>query len=134
MFASFKPSHPVTASDQFCSLVYPISNLYFMGCVYTRSRHFSAYESNAGEVWSMCGIAHNWIWYFLLGMLPYLARFLHSLRRYRDSKLPGQLVNVRHLDYLHSFYVHHHFRIGWEVRDGGDTIPHLLLLEAPKYA
>ncbi|KAI9573493.1 EXS family-domain-containing protein [Boletus coccyginus] len=89
-----QPSHLITTSDQFCSLVYSFSNLYFMGCVYTHSRHSSASESRAEEVWSMCGIAHNWRWYFLLGMLPYLARFLHCLRRYRDSKLPGQLVNA----------------------------------------
>lgn len=141
MFASPKPSHPVTISDQFCSLVYSLANLYFVGCFYTRSfvdspnptvQSFvdlrsslyasfpvnvttpyqagssvpnsafqtlisSAYDPQAQKAWSTCGVAQNFEWYYLLGVLPFLARFLQSLRRYRDSKLFTQLINVWHL-------------------------------------
>ncbi|KAG6377931.1 EXS family-domain-containing protein [Boletus reticuloceps] len=82
--------------DQFCSLTYSISNLYFVGCFYTRyGSGSSAHDPRAQEAWSTCGSTStaNWGWY-CLGMLPYFARFVQSLRRYRDSKLPGQLVNA----------------------------------------
>ncbi|KAF8558288.1 EXS-domain-containing protein [Imleria badia] len=81
--------------DQFCSLMYSISNVYFIGCFYRRwSLLSSAYDPLAQEAWSTCGIPRNWGGYYLLGMLPFLARFVQSLRRYRDSKLPGQLANA----------------------------------------
>ncbi|KAG8216673.1 hypothetical protein J3R82DRAFT_6872 [Butyriboletus roseoflavus] len=35
-------SYPITTSDQFCSLVYLLSHLYFLGCFYTHYFvHFS---------------------------------------------------------------------------------------------
>ncbi|KAF8126316.1 SPX domain-containing protein [Boletus edulis] len=86
-----------TRCDQFCSLAYSISNLYFVGCFYTRYGFgFSAHDPQAQEAWSTCGLTStkSWGWYCLLGVLPYFARFVQSLRRYRDSKRPGQLVNA----------------------------------------
>lgn len=77
--------------------------------------------------------SQNWGGYFFFGMLPFLVRFVQSLRRYRDSKLPGQLVNVRKLHDLYSFRAHHQVPIGWEVRDGNHTNILLLLLEATRY-
>lgn len=173
-FASPKPPHPVTTSDQFCSLVYTLSNLYFVGCFYTRfSINFpsstvqssinpesalhpanftipyqvgssaansafhsllsSAYAPQAQEAWSTCGVAQNWGWYYLLGILPFVVRVVQNVRRYWDSKLPSQLFNVWNLYDLHSFYIHHLFQTGWEVRDGNGILRLLLLLEASKY-
>lgn len=54
-----------------------------------------AYETHAQEAWSKCAAAPNWGWYYLLAMLPFAARFIQSLRRYRDSNLPTHLINVR---------------------------------------
>ena len=62
-----------------------------------------AYDPRAQEAWSMCGAAQNWGWYYLLAILPFLVRFVQSLRRYRDSKLPTHLINVR------SFMITIHF-------------------------
>lgn len=151
MFSLPKSSHLVaTTSDQFCSLAYSLSNLYFVGCFYAHvsvsipssavqssidsesslyasfpvnvttpyraelSAHSafqsllsSAYAPQAQEAWLMCGSAQNWGWYYFLGMLPFMIRCVQSLRRYWDSKLPSQLINVWHLYYLHSFCVHH---------------------------
>lgn len=128
-------------SDQFCSLAYSLSNLYFVGCFYTHyfvqsplttvpgpilynpSLHASllanvtsayqpdssaakstfqgllssAYEPRVQDAWLTCGGARNWGWYCLLGVSPLLVRFVQSLRRYRDSRLPTHLINVRQL-------------------------------------
>lgn len=175
--ASRKPPHPVTTSDQLCSLVYTLSNLYFVGCFYTRfSINFpastvqsptnlesalyasfpvnatipyqaessaahgvfqsllsSAYAPQAQEAWSTCGIAQNWGWYCFLGILPFIVRVVQNVRRYWDSRLPSQLINVWHLHDLRPFYVHHLVQTGWEVRDRDNILLVLLLLEAPKY-
>ncbi|OAX34317.1 EXS-domain-containing protein, partial [Rhizopogon vinicolor AM-OR11-026] len=71
--------------DQLCSLVYSFSNLYFIGCLYTR------YFPNA---WTTCGSENNWRPYFVLATLPFMVRFLQSLRRYGGSKLPTHLINA----------------------------------------
>ncbi|KAF9225941.1 EXS-domain-containing protein [Gyrodon lividus] len=114
--------------DQFCSLSYSLSNLYFIGCFYTRfppsifslssmppSMMFPFNISTPAEAstaeglldnlilpaddsyvhaWSTCGAAQNWGWYYTLAALPLLVRFVQSLRRYRDSKLPTHLINA----------------------------------------
>jgi hypothetical protein len=83
----------VWLGDQFCSLVYSLSNLYFVGCFYARfANSASAYSSQV--TWSTCSVAQNWGWYYLLGMLPFMVRFMQSLRQYRDSKHPIQLINA----------------------------------------
>jgi len=59
--------------DQFCSLVYSLSNLYFVGCFYARfANSASAYGSQVQEAWSTCSVTQNWGWYYLLGMLPFM--------------------------------------------------------------
>ncbi|KAF8440794.1 EXS family-domain-containing protein [Boletus edulis BED1] len=81
--------------DQFCSLVYPLCSLFFVGCFYTRYNLLSsAHDPRAQEAMNSCGITQNWGWYYFLGMLPFLVRVAQSVRRYRDSKLVGQLVNA----------------------------------------
>ncbi|KAG1862041.1 EXS family protein/ERD1/XPR1/SYG1 family protein [Suillus subalutaceus] len=119
--------------DQFCSLVYSLSNFYFVGCFYSQyfpyvpsyvnasssqqntsmaivPRFFSssqmsslvprdnvlssAYDSAVQEAWSTCGAESHWGPYFVLAMLPFLVRFVQSVRRYRDSKLPSHLINA----------------------------------------
>lgn len=124
--------------DQFCSLVYSLSNFYFVGCFYSRyfpyvpshtngssisesspqqntsmavvPRFFSssqmsslvprdkaltsAYDPTVQDAWNACGPQSHWGPYFALAMLPFLVRFMQSIRRYRDSKLPSHLINA----------------------------------------
>ncbi|KAG2142482.1 EXS-domain-containing protein, partial [Suillus clintonianus] len=75
--------------DQFCSLVYSLSNFYFVGDTFS-----SAYNPAIQEAWTTCGTELNWGPYFVLAALPFLVRFVQSLRRYRDSKLPTHLINA----------------------------------------
>ncbi|KAI9568027.1 EXS-domain-containing protein [Boletus coccyginus] len=85
----------VWLGDQLCSLVYSLSNLYFVGCFYIRFANSApAYDFQVEEAWSTCTVAQNWRWYYFLGMLPFLARFLQSLRRYWDSNHPVHLINA----------------------------------------
>ncbi|KIJ15952.1 hypothetical protein PAXINDRAFT_155473 [Paxillus involutus ATCC 200175] len=58
------------------------------------SSAYDSYVQEAQEAWTTCGAAQNWGWYFTLGALPFLIRFVQSLRRYRDSKLPTHLINA----------------------------------------
>ncbi|KAH7913118.1 EXS-domain-containing protein [Hygrophoropsis aurantiaca] len=76
--------------DQFCSLVYTLSNLYFVGCFYTR--YFPSPPSFATSAPTPTN--NNWGIYFVLGTLPFLARFVQSIRRYYDSRLSTHLINA----------------------------------------
>ncbi|KAH7887084.1 EXS-domain-containing protein [Phlebopus sp. FC_14] len=76
--------------DQFCSLAYTLSNLYFVGCFYT---HFFI-NLSVQDAWTTCGTAENWGFYYVLGVLPFLVRFVQSMRRYWDSRLPTHLINA----------------------------------------
>ncbi|KAJ7906259.1 EXS family-domain-containing protein [Mycena leptocephala] len=72
--------------DQFCSLVFTLSNLTLIGCVY--SQGFDA-------EWRKCGNASRlWPLAFVLAVLPFLVRFIQSIRRYVDSKLTTHLINA----------------------------------------
>ncbi|KAF9239799.1 EXS-domain-containing protein [Melanogaster broomeanus] len=71
--------------DQFCSLAYSFSNLFFIGCFYTRI---------FPNIHSTLSSSQNWGWYYTLGSLPLLIRLAQSLRRYRDSRLPIHLINA----------------------------------------
>ncbi|KAF8555479.1 EXS-domain-containing protein [Imleria badia] len=85
----------VWLGDQICSLVYSLSNLYFVGCFYAHfANSLSVYDSYVQEAWSTCSVAQNWRWYYLLSILPFMVRFMQCLRRYRDVKLPTQLINA----------------------------------------
>ena len=76
------------SSDQFCSLAFTLSNLYFTFCAY---RH-----DFQPTVWERCGTQSRtgWLVSFVLAMLPLLARLVQSVRRYADSKLITHLINV----------------------------------------
>ncbi|KAF9458973.1 EXS-domain-containing protein [Collybia nuda] len=83
-------THHVEASDfwlgdQFCSLVFTLSNLYLFGCVYA---------SGLDETWRKCGSSNpRWYLAFLLASLPSFVRLVQSIRRYADSKLSTHLIN-----------------------------------------
>ncbi|KAI0754333.1 EXS-domain-containing protein [Daedaleopsis nitida] len=72
--------------DQFCSLVFTLSNLYFVGCLYAEGfdPDWRKCTPNPGPRW---GIA------FLLGSLPLLVRLVQSVKRYADSGLITHLIN-----------------------------------------
>lgn len=160
-------------SDQFCSLVYSFSNLYFIGCIYTRyfpnvpspttspstilslaslevfPRYFSsnvvgrdvggplpvvlssAHDPAIQQAWITCGTEQNWGPYFALATIPFMTRFLQSLRRYWDSKLPTHLINVS-LGYKMETLKGNLFNIGcagWQVRHGYGELLMLFPLE-----
>ncbi|KAI9065265.1 EXS-domain-containing protein [Trametes sanguinea] len=72
--------------DQFCSLVFTLSNLYYVGCVYATGIDdtWRRCTSNPGPRW---GIA------FLLASLPLLVRLVQSVKRWVDSRLITHLIN-----------------------------------------
>ncbi|OCB90034.1 EXS family protein/ERD1/XPR1/SYG1 family protein [Sanghuangporus baumii] len=71
--------------DQFCSLIFTLSNLYFVGCVY-------------GERWEdsfiKCSVSIHWGVPFAVGILPLVARAVQSVKRYADSHLYTHLINA----------------------------------------
>ncbi|ESK90170.1 signal transduction protein [Moniliophthora roreri MCA 2997] len=70
--------------DQFCSLVFTLSNLYLFACAY----------ANEFEDWRKCGSTSKyWPVAFVLAILPFIARLVQSIRRYVDSKLITHLIN-----------------------------------------
>lgn len=71
--------------DQFCSLIFTLSNLYFVGC---------AYEQRWDNVWQTCSTSRNWGAPFALAALPLLVRTVQSIKRYVDSRLITHLINV----------------------------------------
>lgn len=92
----------------------------------------SAYDPQVQEAWTTCGVARNWGWYYLLSALPFTIRFVQSLRRYRDSKLPTHLINVRNFHSFLSLLIIG-FLIGRQIWDGFNILLHLLLLEASRW-
>ncbi|KIJ61833.1 hypothetical protein HYDPIDRAFT_169443 [Hydnomerulius pinastri MD-312] len=106
----------VEFTDFWLGLVYTLSNLYFIGCFYTRffpsippltspsdalaprgildTLVSSAYDPSIQQAWETCGTSQNWGAYYILGVLPFIVRFVQSLRRYWDSKLPTHLINA----------------------------------------
>lgn len=73
-------------SDQFCSLVFTLSNLFFVACAY----------SNGFDVdWYKC-TSENRLWGvpFVLAALPLLVRTVQSVKRWFDSRLVTHLINV----------------------------------------
>ena len=73
--------------DQFCSLVFTLSNLYFFSCSY-----IVGFDR---DPWRRCAIPHGWGIQFALASLPLLARLVQSVRRWVDSRLVTHLINVR---------------------------------------
>lgn len=72
-------------SDQFCSLVFTLSNLYFIGC---------AYSGGFNDHWLQCIGNRNWGVPFVLASLPLLVRLVQSVKRWVDSRLITHLINV----------------------------------------
>ena len=73
--------------DQFCSLTFPLGNIYFIACSYTRGFGSHPFQE--------CSKPTLWGVPFLLGILPFVARFGQSIRRWWDSGLTTHLINVR---------------------------------------
>ncbi|KAF7316201.1 Signal transduction protein [Mycena indigotica] len=72
--------------DQFCSLVFPLSNIPLVVCVYSHG---------LDSDWRKCGNSSNlWPLNFVLAILPFLVRFVQSVKRYADSKVHTHLINA----------------------------------------
>jgi hypothetical protein len=72
--------------DQFCSLVFTLSNLNLVVCLYVEG-----FNSN----WRNCGSSRYWPLSFFFAILPFLCRVLQSFKRYADSGLNTHLINAR---------------------------------------
>ncbi|KAF8175406.1 EXS family-domain-containing protein [Mycena galopus ATCC 62051] len=73
-------------SDQFCSLVFTLSNLNLVVCVYAEG-----FSSN----WRNCGASSRfWPLSFALAILPFLVRVIQSIKRYSDSGLTTHWINA----------------------------------------
>jgi len=71
--------------DQFCSLIFTLSNLFFVAC---------AYSKGLDVTWQRCTSPNpNWAVPFVLAIIPLLARAIQSVKRYVDSKLATHLIN-----------------------------------------
>jgi hypothetical protein len=85
------PTHAVAflgpCRDQICSLNFSLTNLYFIGCVYS---------TGFGPDWNQqCGTqGPHWGARVALSMAPFFCRFVQSLRRWYDSRLTAHLINV----------------------------------------
>ncbi|EAU89280.2 EXS family protein/ERD1/XPR1/SYG1 family protein [Coprinopsis cinerea okayama7 len=72
--------------DQFCSLVFTLSNMYFFGCVYA--------DGFTSE-WKKCSLESKyWPVAYILGTLPFIIRLVQSIKRYFDSGLATHLINA----------------------------------------
>jgi hypothetical protein len=77
-------------SDQFCSLIFSLSNLYFVGCVYTHRL-----DGNFDADWHACSFPTKvWPGIFVLAALPLCARLVQCIRRFSDSGHLMHLINV----------------------------------------
>ncbi|KAF9482764.1 EXS-domain-containing protein [Pholiota conissans] len=71
--------------DQFCSLVFTLSNIYFFVCVYV---------DNFSPNWENCSVtSKDWPFAFVGAALPLFIRLVQSIKRYNDSKLITHLIN-----------------------------------------
>jgi len=72
--------------DQFCSMLFTLSNLYLFGCVYANGFSLD---------WRKCGgTSPHWPVSFVLTTLPFAIRVIQSIKRYVDSGLVTHLINV----------------------------------------
>ncbi|KIM22136.1 hypothetical protein M408DRAFT_18233 [Serendipita vermifera MAFF 305830] len=69
--------------DQYCSMVYTLTNIYFMGCLY---------KSNFTMPWGKCELP-LWEFPWLLASIPSFIRLVQCVRRYADSGQHLHLVN-----------------------------------------
>ncbi|CAE6422639.1 unnamed protein product [Rhizoctonia solani] len=86
--------------DQLCSLVYTMSNLYFLVCAYVD--HWNRIEER-------CQLEQHWTIPLVLSTIPFIIRFVQCIRRYFDSKQTHHLVNgvkyVASIIYYVTYYV-----------------------------
>ncbi|KAJ7512757.1 EXS family-domain-containing protein [Mycena galericulata] len=76
----------VEFTDFWMGLVFTLSNLTLIGCVYSRGLNAD---------WRQCGnVSRLWPLAFVLGVLPFLVRLIQSFKRYADSKLTTHLINA----------------------------------------
>lgn len=72
--------------DQFCSLIFTLSNLFFVACAYSHGLDVN---------WQRCTSQNrNWGVPFVLAALPLLVRTVQSVKRWVDSRLVTHLINV----------------------------------------
>lgn len=74
------------SSDQFCSLTFPLGNLYFIACSYAGGFGTHSFQK--------CSKPTLWGVPFVLGAMPFFARFGQSIRRWWDSGSITHLINV----------------------------------------
>ncbi|THH12162.1 hypothetical protein EW145_g196 [Phellinidium pouzarii] len=93
--------------DQFCSLMFTLSNIYFFGCAYEQKWH---------NVWTTCNQSKHWGIPFALGILPLVVRAVQSVKRYIDSRLYTHLINggkyCSSIIYYAFYYVWRHHNTG----------------------
>ncbi|CAE6448441.1 unnamed protein product [Rhizoctonia solani] len=86
--------------DQLCSLVYTMSNLYFLVCAYVDRWH---------RIEERCQLEQHWAIPLVLSLIPFIIRFVQCIRRYFDSKTSHHLVNgakyVASMVYYITYYV-----------------------------
>ncbi|CCL99566.1 uncharacterized protein FIBRA_01584 [Fibroporia radiculosa] len=70
--------------DQFCSVVFTLGDLFFVGC---------AYDRHLGN-WRICTTGQYWAPAFAFAAIPLFARFVQSIRRWVDSRLNTHLINA----------------------------------------
>ena len=73
--------------DQLCSLAFPLGNIYFIACSYAGGFGTHSFQK--------CSKPAHWGVPFLLGTIPFFARFGQSIRRWWDSGSITHLINVR---------------------------------------
>jgi len=80
-------------SDQFCSLTFTLSHLYFVGCIYA-----NGFVHGFDPDWQKCSIpTSRWPVGFVFAALPLFVRLVQCVRRFVDSKLDMHLINVSFL-------------------------------------
>lgn len=91
--------------DQFCSMLFTLSNFYLFGCVYANDFSID---------WRKCGgTSPRWPVSFVLTMLPFAIRVIQSFKRYAESGLVTHLINAGKyasgiVSYLFYFLWRHH--------------------------
>lgn len=109
--------------DQFCSLVFTLSNLYFVACAYTR---------NFDSDWEQCTRNRIWGVPFVLAILPFVVRLVQSIKRWFDSGLGTHLINVGYLVFGHSTRLIVS-EIGREIWSWYRLLLILFYMETPRY-
>ena len=84
------PSHTLLiseSSDQFCSLIFTLSNMYFVVCAYASGDFDNSLQTCLPS-------NQNWAAFFILAALPLFIRVIQSVKRYSEAKLTSHLINV----------------------------------------